>query len=483
MALRNWFDDQGMPVKQDTATVNRIHKFYTFLKKTSRMCPVVCLYGGAGSGKSEAICQELIDRMINEEGIDILITRKAGPSLTASTYEMICRILGEYGYVEGKDYQLNKTERTIRFPNGNTMWFKALDDPEKIKSMNLNYVYIEEATEIDYKSYIQLTLRCRKRNKAKLANQTIISFNPVSPYHWTKTEIVDKADLKERTDYETGKTIIEKKRNVKPYIAVQHSTFLDNPFVNYGEKMDKLKEEDDSFYKMYALGEFVKLGNLIYKKWDTVKSMPWGVPPSAMGLDFGWNHPTVLTAVWHLGGDELFIKEIVYEKHITTKDLLELMEERIPKEWLGIPIYADSARPDQIEEMQREGWPVEPAMKDVKAGIDIVKRFLLHIDENSIGLLAEIPDYKWKEKDGRVLDEPVKINDDGMDAIRYAVFSSEIAQYATAKTFSNSSLNKLAEQIRPSPHFNEYDNPARVNSYGLQEQGFNFSGSFIPNMY
>jgi phage terminase large subunit len=434
-------DEQTPGIK----TVNRISKFYYFLKERSRQSAIVCLYGGAGSGKSEAVCQELVDRMDKEEDIDILVTRRSGPSLTASTYEMINRIIRQYGYVEGKDYTLNKTERVIRFPNGNNMWFKALDDPEKIKSMNLNYVYVEEATEIEKESFVQLNLRCRKRNKAKKSNQVIITFNPTSPYHWTRTEIVDKADIKEYSDYSVKDyPVITKKLTNDNYIAVQHSTFLDNPFVDYEKKMAKLKEEDETNYLMYALGEYVQMGNLIYTKWDTFKSSPVLLnPPTAIGLDFGWNHPMALTALWHKDGYELWVKSIVYASKMTTKDLMKEMDDNMPATWQGVPIYADSARPDQIEEMQREGWPVEPAMKDVKAGIDLVKRFQLHIHEDSLGLLKEIPIYKWKEKDNQVLDEPVKLHDDGMDSIRYGVFSSEIAQFANSTHFGGKTLDKL----------------------------------------
>jgi phage terminase large subunit len=48
----------------------------------------------------------------------------------------------------------------------------------------------------------------------------------------------------------------------------------------------------------------------------------------------------------------------------------------------------------------------------------------LYITKRSINLLKEIRSYKWKtDKDGRVLDEPVKFNDHAMDAGRYGVFT------------------------------------------------------------
>ncbi len=60
----------------------------------------------------------------------------------------------------------------------------------------------------------------------------------------------------------------------------------------------------------------------------------------------------------------------------------------------------------------------------MKFGIDKVKQYKLHILEDSINLIKEIRSYKWKEdKEGRILEEPVKFNDHAMDAMRYALVS------------------------------------------------------------
>jgi hypothetical protein len=44
--------------------------------------------GGAGSGKSIAIVQELVERMLTEDDIRVLVVRKTGPSLTTTTWQM-----------------------------------------------------------------------------------------------------------------------------------------------------------------------------------------------------------------------------------------------------------------------------------------------------------------------------------------------------------------------------------------------------------
>lgn len=67
-----------------------------------------------------------------------------------------------------------------------------------------------------------------------------------------------------------------------------------------------------------------------------------------------------------------------------------------------------------------------PADKDVWAGIQKIKSMPLYITENSINLLHELKTYKWKtDKDGIIkpTEEPVKVNDHALDALRYAVFT------------------------------------------------------------
>lgn len=92
-------------------------------------------------------------------------------------------------------------------------------------------------------------------------------------------------------------------------------------------------------------------------------------------------------------------------------------------------IYADHAAADKIEDLQRAKFNVHKADKDVKNGLDFVKRHNLFITRRSKGLLSEIITYKYKVREDPLtgetvtLDEPVKFKDDGMDAGRYGSYS------------------------------------------------------------
>ena len=95
-------------------------------------------------------------------------------------------------------------------------------------------------------------------------------------------------------------------------------------------------------------------------------------------------------------------------------------------------IYADCARPDAIEEIYRAGFNIKPADKSkdsVVNGILQIKAMNLHILDDSPDLIKEIRNYRWMEdKNGKIVeDEPVKFLDDGMDAMRYAIYTHNSA--------------------------------------------------------
>ena len=86
-------------------------------------------------------------------------------------------------------------------------------------------------------------------------------------------------------------------------------------------------------------------------------------------------------------------------------------------------IYCDSAEPKTIESIRRAGFDAVSSMKEVKEGIDCIKSCQFWINKNSIKLQDELRRYKWRMKNEMKTDEPIKLFDDGLCAIRYAVYT------------------------------------------------------------
>jgi len=93
----------------------------------------------------------------------------------------------------------------------------------------------------------------------------------------------------------------------------------------------------------------------------------------------------------------------------------------------GLPrrdIIADSAEPQRIEEIARAGFNIYPSAKDIQMRIDFCRRQGLNITEWSTNIIREVQGYSRQvDRNGNVLETPVKFNDHAMDAGGYAAMA------------------------------------------------------------
>ncbi len=357
------------------------------------------LYGGAGSGKSYVAAQKILLRTISETPHKFLVVRKVARTLRESVFALLKELIHKLGLSD--EFKINETKMSFEyFPNGNQIILSGVDDPEKIKSIaGITGIWIEEATELTDKDFDQVDLRMR--GPTKHYKQLIVTFNPVSAHHWIKRKLFDKAP--------DGTFHLK-------------TTYLDNPFIDpeYRQVMERLKKDNYDYYKIYALGEWGSLEGIIYPDYETIDAMPQYFEKEYIGIDFGYNHPFVIVHV-RIDAQNLYVDEIFYQTETENAKVVEHIKERHP--WIkGVQIFADSARADLISEWKSEGFNIKKANKSVFEGINAVKSFRLHITKQSSNILKEIGLYAWKkDKDGNKLDEPIKLNDDAMDAMRYAI--------------------------------------------------------------
>lgn len=369
-------------------------KIYEFLKSTNYKIYVI--YGGAGSGKSYTVTQFLIARrLLRYKNKRLLVTRKYNPSLKQTAYSLMLEWLQKFKV----KYEEKKSEQLINLPNGSEILFRGMDDAEKIKSSEFNYIWMEEATEFTMQDFLQLRLRLRRANAGQ-RNQMFLTFNPVSSWvtdYFLKQEQEDVGIL--QTTY---------KDNIR---------FLDDDYV---KALEDLANQDLSFYQIYALGQVAELKNKVYNNYVVVKDLPSSYDEIIYGVDFGFNNPSVILEIGIKDDDVYIIKEL-YKTHLTNSELIEEMKTFVHA---NSDVYADAAEPDRIKEIEQAGFNIYPAKKEVKNGIDFLKRKKIYIHENCTNTIEEIKNYKYKEdRQGNVLEEPVKFNDHAMDAMRYAVYT------------------------------------------------------------
>lgn len=366
-----------------TRVINKIWQFIaTNLDKDT-----IVIYGGAGAGKSYTVARYLIYRALLEP-LRILVVRKVMRSLRDSVYPIIREALSEMDV----EYQDKIAEFRILIKDSE-IWLRGLDNPEKLKSSEFNMIWLEEATECTKDDFLYLQMRLRRKSKS--LNQMFITFNPVN-VEWLVELVKDK--------------------NV-PSLRV---TYNDNPFLNkeYSELLEQLKHENEELYQIYTLGEFATPQTIIYTNWDVVNNQPTKLDDVFYGLDFGFNNPTCLLKVG-IKDNEIYVLDELYRSHLTNSELIEQLKElNVSK---NVPIFADSAEPDRIKEIQQAGYWIQGVKKNVKDGIDKVKRRKINIINSCVNTIREIKNYSWRKKGDTILDEPVKFDDHAMDALRYAI--------------------------------------------------------------
>lgn len=352
---------------------------------------IIINQGGTRSGKTISCLQCSILYANINPNTSISIVRISMPALKETIIPDFMFIMDQLGIYDIKRH--NKTEQLYTFSNGSTIKFLSAATAMRLKGSKRDILYINEATELSREAYLQLAMRTN--------NKILLDFNPEDNDHWVY-EL-----LKE------DKCILIK------------STYLDNPFLSEDniQEIEDLIKVDENYYKTYVLGERPTSNRRIYThfKQFNKRTVHTDMMDYVYGLDFGFNHPCVLVKA-SFEDNKAYIKEEIYRSKMTTGDLITQMNEvNIDK---SKKIYCDSARPEVIEELKRAGYTrATKSDKNVKPGIDKVKSMEIFIDDTSFNLWKEYRQYVWKTIGERILDEPVKINDDGMDALRYAIHS------------------------------------------------------------
>jgi phage terminase large subunit len=339
--------------------------------------------GGSRSSKTYSLCQLVIIYCLQNNHKVVSVIRKTFPALRATVLRDFIEILKELNIYSVEDH--NKSEHIYTFPNGSIVEFFSVDDEQKIRGRKRDIAWCNEANELYFDDFTQLNMR----TESKL----IFDYNPSESTSWL---------------YELPQ---EESIMIK-------STYKDNPFLpqSIRTQIEDLKRTDEALYQIYALGEKAISKSNIYSQWSFVAHRPARFVKYVYGLDFGYNHPTALMRVYYCDND-IYIEPVIYESYLTTTMLIEKLGS------LGIEqtvsILADYSRPEIIQEMNIAGYDVINANKVVKKGIDNLKTFGV-ICQDDKALRREYENYKWKKVGDFITDEPVKLFDDAMDAIRYA---------------------------------------------------------------
>ena len=399
--------------------------------------------GGYGSSKSYNTALKTVLLSLQEKR-KILVTRQVKDTLKESCFADITEIINDLDL--DNLFKINKSPMEITcLKNGSKFIFKGLDKAKKIKSIrDIDTIWIEEADEIDYKTFKELKSRLRTQ---KNRNILIITTNPNELDTWTYkwlTETLSKVDMditdlynkriikiEDITKLESGDENIEN-------IYLHHSNYKDNKFLDKNFIAELENEKDDFQRAIKKLGHFGSSGekifnNIVQLKQEQIMAVVKNLYNLYSGFDFGFAKS--YNAIVRLAIDEennnLYIYDEFYGKEITDTEMLEMdiIKQLIAE---GELVYADSAEPKTIRFYKMNNLSISGAKKtpDIsKAGVKKLQNFdNIFIDSIKCpNTYRELTTMKWHlNKDGIIAknpktNKPFNIDPHTFDAIKYGL--------------------------------------------------------------
>ena len=228
----------------------------------------VVLEGPADTGKSRACLEKLYLQTRNYPGMRGGIFRKTRASLTQTAMATFERAVLPPG-----SYAFHHADQEYRFPNGSRVIVGGLDDPEKIKSLELDVAYVQEASELDVEDWEILTTRVTGRSAVMPYTQLMADMNPTQPEFWLY------------------------KREKAGSVLFLHATHADNPTITE-ERLAPLRALTGYRYRRLYLGERVAAEGMFFTEWDPAQHLvdPFPIPADWTrwtATDYGYAAPFV----------------------------------------------------------------------------------------------------------------------------------------------------------------------------------------------
>jgi PBSX family phage terminase large subunit len=382
--------------------------------------------GGWGCGKTKACCQEAIMLSLSVPNNRGVIGRNSYRELQDTTMATFFEELEAYEKVIGHPLGdprfgmsngvpgFNESKMIYKFapPYSSEVLFRYFEgrwkEGEHLKSLNIGWFFIDEAIDVAYAIYRQLTGRLRLPHGQRVG---LLATNPASKSHWIYKRFVEKAD----------------ENHVLFTMDTEENKALPVDYVD--ELYGTLDEEE---IKRYMRGLWIAFKGLVYHSFDREKHLAdlrkfdfrqWKV---YIGVDFGYPSPSVMEPA-AFNGSEIKLLPDFYKGECNSDDLIEeakVMHERFQGNELFV---ADPSGSDIIARMQNAGLNVIPASyRSVSDGIALIRRRFekgfIQIHEGNKELIQELESYKYKVVDNEIVGEmPEKKYDHAMDAMRYAI--------------------------------------------------------------
>jgi phage terminase large subunit len=369
----------------------------TALKKLLRLKKrIKVVRGGTSASKTFSILPILIDRAIKTPDLEISVVSESIPHLRRGALKDFLKIMMALGRYN--DNQFNKSTLKYTFVNGSYIEFFSVDQPDKLRGARRNVLYVNECNNVDFDSYYQLAIRT--------SGEIWLDYNPSSLF-WVDRELLTQDDV--------------------DFITL---TYLDNEALSETivKEIESAKEKAktssywENWWQVYGLGQTGSLEGVCIPDWQEI-NLPTEARLLCYGMDWGYsNDPTSLIAMYKYN-DAYIFDELIYQKGLLNSDISDLLKTNAVKDI----VYADSAEPKSIAELNSYGHNVLPVTKgrdSIVYGLNLINQNKVYVTSRSKNLINELQNYIWMvDKQGNKLNKPIDAYNHAIDAMRYAMTS------------------------------------------------------------
>jgi Phage terminase large subunit len=328
--------------------------------------------GPADTGKSRGCLEKLHAAMTKYPKSRGAIVRKTRKSMTATAMQTFERQVVPDGAVKLWG------DQEYRYPNGSKIYLLGLDDPERLKSLEADMVYVQECSELGIDDWEILTSRVTGRGAVMPYVQLLGDMNPTAPTFWLYT------------------------REAAGTVAFLHARHEDNPSIT-AERLAALDSLTGYRYKRLRLGLRVAAEGMYFTEWDPALHLvaPFEIPedwPRWISVDYGYAAP--FCALWFARCPEtrrIYVYRELYAAGLRDEQQADLIRERSSGERIQ-QLVLDPSMFNQRGEQQRPSIAqvyaqhglqhmvvqgIFPGMNNRKQGWAIMRRAIAHDAEHA----------------------------------------------------------------------------------------------------
>lgn len=366
--------------------------------------------GSVRSGKTVAMIDGFITwSLATFKSEDFILAGRSMGALKRNVLKPMLQIL----LAKGIPFHFNRSENYLEIGTNTYYCFGANNEASQdvLQGLTAAGAYADEGALFPQNFIEQMIARCSVEG-----SKVWMNCNPESPYHFLKTDYIDKADEKR--------------------ILHLHFTLDDNLALSPRTKERYMRLFTGLWFKRMILGLWVLAEGIIFDMFDEKKHVI-DCPTNHNDYGVAIDYATATVMTFGLYGMSQGLVYLVREYYYDAKkkgrqktdsefaeDFAIFLGDITPRN-----IYLDpSAASFKVELKKQNYHQVKDADNDVINGIRLVANFLQNgkffIDRNCKATIQEYGSYVWDAKaQQRGEDKPVKENDHAMDRNRYFIYS------------------------------------------------------------